>query len=140
MNTLPIGAFCPRHLNLEETASTLLGTLNDYDPTVAERFQKRFNQLKPTHIANTQRLIAGLVLRLGKFCPPFTYVGHHPTDAALWGVWIDLGKLHRAEERGRLVQGDAYPTKSRATYVLVPQGHGVALFKRKGLQKLWETT
>jgi hypothetical protein len=82
------------------------------------------------------RLIGGLQHQLNKLTAPFTYVGHRVDDPH-WGVWIDLGKLHAAEEDGSLIQATHPNVKTRATYIL-EVGDRIRLWRRKGLELLWE--
>lgn len=139
MNTiLPLGSIASNLNSPHETAGALIGALADFAPEIAADYQLRYREIKPTQRVDSQRLVDGVRKRLNRYAPPFCYVGHHPQDHSQWGTWIDLGQLHKAQERGKLVQVSHHPVKSRATYALEVNETGVRLFRRKGWEQLWE--
>lgn len=140
MNTLPLGPFARDLFSASDTARALIGVLLDYDPSGALPYLKRVEDLGVKRRAEWERVIRGVVKQLQRFAPPLSYVGRHLTELSTWGVWADLGQLHRAEEQGRLIQSGSHPIKTRATYVLEHGGRGeVRLFKRRGWIQLWES-
>lgn len=140
MTTLPLGSFTPygtRPVTPRETISLLLGVLSEHAPTEAERYQTKLATMKESHTAEIARLGDTVINRLQRFAPSFCYVGHQVGDENDLGCWIDLGRLHAAEEKGRLIQADSPTVKTRASFIL-EVGDRVRLWKRKGLVKLWE--
>ena len=140
MTTLPLGSFSSRAHSAEDTVAVLLEALRPYDEVAANRFQERAAQIKPSRRSDTQGLVLSLVRALTAFCPPMTYVGHRLDDPNLWGVWIDLACLHAAEESGQLIQASSANVKTSATYILEVGDRGVILWRKRGLQRLWETS
>lgn len=138
MTTLPLGTIATKLSGPYETARALIGVLAEHAPDIAADYQLRYRDLRPTQHVDSQRLVDGLRKRLNCFAPVFCYVGHHPQDESQWGTWIDLERLHKAESKGKLVQVSYHPVKSRATYALEVNEHGIRLFRRKGWQQLWE--
>ena len=129
--TLPLGPFfSPR--SIPETAESLIGILYDYAPKIADRYRAELVAKK-----SKVGLVYLLLKRLGRYAPPFAYVGPHPTNESQLGVWIDLGKLHAAEEKGVLIQAMDDTVKTKARYVLV-LGHHVVLYHRKNWERVWE--
>ncbi len=137
MNTLPLGPFARDLLTAPDIAAALIGVLKDYDVETSTDYLLKVRDLSLTRHAEWNRIIKGVLHRLNHFSPPFTYVGHHILDESVWGVWIDLSRLHEAEQEGRLTQGGPL-TKGRSTYVLDVSGRGVRLFRRKGWERVWE--
>lgn len=138
MTTLPLGPFARNLSSASDTVRALIGVLLDYDPSSALPYLKRVESLGLTRRAEWERVIRGVVKSLQRFAPELAYVGHQLGNESVWGVWIDLGRLHEAEQQGRLIQSDAHPIKTRATYVLEHGGRGLTLYRRKGWQPLWE--
>lgn len=144
IHTLPLGAFVP--FPLDRLDDVFYALLNAYllSPAFPERnnfrldIKERYERLRPSYVAAKQRLIQSLLKELNRFAPPFCYVGHAPHDENNWGVWIDLGKLHEAEEKGQLVQETQRPTKGRSRYVLIHDQTGLRLFKRRGWVEVWK--
>lgn len=137
MKTLPLGSFGHHIQSLDDIISTLIGILGDYDSETATLKRNKFSRIKTNHRAEKAELIAGLLRELNRYAPPFTYVGHYPTDDTNWGVWIDLGKLHEAEETNKLVQESHVPVRGRSTYVLLQDMGGLRLYRRKGWVEMW---
>ncbi len=137
MSTLPLGPFARDLTNARDIALALISVLANYNEVASARCAIKAARLAPSHRAQWERLIQTVIKRLSMISPPFTYVGHHPTDPSLWGVWIDFGLVHHAEQNGILTQGDTN-AKGRSTYILDLSGRGVRLLKRRGLQLLWE--
>lgn len=139
MNTLPLGSFASVS-SPHEVVAALIGVLADYNPELSASYLLRFRDITPSRKAAHAKMIVSLVKALNRFCPPFTYVGHHLTDENVWGVWIDLGKLHEAEEQGKLVQVSNHEVdQPKAIYALEFNNKGVSLWRRKGNVRLWET-
>lgn len=136
--TLPLGSFnLPEHPSPDEIIGALL-THSNHSLDWANKIDERWKAINPKHKAPKHRLIQVLVHELNRFAPPFAYVGHAPHDENNWGVWIDLGKLHEAEETGKLIQDTIRPTKGRSTYVLIHDETGLRLFKRRGWVEVWK--
>lgn len=135
-NTLPVGPF-GRFYTIEELIPGLIGVLNDFDPVLAERYKQRYTKIPSNRKADKQRLVDGLRKSLNKYAPIFTYVGHYPSNDWLWGVWIDLEALYRAEQKRKLVQSHFNP-KGRHKYVLLQESSGLCLYERKNWQAVWK--
>ncbi len=139
MTTLPLGLIS-RFDEPQEVTSALIGVLNDLAPEQAARFRAIASAFSaPDQGYAHQAMVPTLIRTLNRFAPPFARVGYHPAHPDEIGVWIDLGKLHEAEEKGKLVQASHPKVKTRATYIL-EVGDRLRLWKRKGLTPLWETT
>lgn len=95
-------------------------------------------KLSKTQAYQLDRAIKAIFHDLNRHVAPFTYWGYHPTDGSL-GVWIDLGRLHAAEEDGHLVQvSDDRWRGIKAPYVLNVRGDGsLTLYHRRGRQEVW---
>lgn len=135
--TLPLGSFASNVSAPHEVAAALIGVLSDVDFKLSASYLLRFRDLPPSHRADHERLVRGLLRQLNRHVCEFCYVGHHQADLSNWGVWIDLGKLHEAEKQGRLIQASNLAVKTRATYIL-EIGDRVRLWKTKGRKQLWE--
>lgn len=138
---LPLGSFAHSLASPSEVAATLMGVLADVDADSGAAFLLRYRDIQPTHKANLNLLVVALVRQLNRHCPPFTYCGHRIDDESVWGVWIDLGRLHAAEESGDLVQVGSHSKRpKRGTYLLDLEGKAATLYRRKGMKKVWETS
>lgn len=91
--------------------------------------------LKPA----SKGLVRYLFKALNRWVPPYSYWGWHPSDKTLLGVWVDLGKLHAAEEWGKLVQATTLKAAKSGVYVLVPEGDGLTLYHRRTGREMWRT-
>lgn len=137
MNTLALGPIVSKVTSYRELTSALIGVLRDFDVEKANYYTERLNETKSTYVM--AGLVRGLRHQLNLHAPEFAYVGHRIDDDFAWGVWVDLGKMHEAEEKGQLIQTScAANTKGRAPYLLEVNEKGVSLFRRKGLERLWE--
>lgn len=137
MTTLPLGSFSCRAHSTEDTIAVLMDALRPFDGASFARFQARAASIKPTQKADALGLVLALQHALNRFAPALAYVGHRIDDQSDWGVWIDLGKLHEAEQKGDLIQAHGPHVKTRATYVL-QVGDRVKLWTRKGPKQVWE--
>ncbi len=138
---LPLGSFAHSLTSPHEVAAALIGVLADVDADTSAGYRLRYRDIEPRHKAEMNRLIAGLVRQLGKHTPEFTYVGHRIDDPSVWGVWVDLGLLHAAEERGQLVQVGSHSKRpTKGTYILDLEGKAATLYRRKGMVEIWRTT
>lgn len=136
---LSLGSFSHSLASPYEVASTLIGILTDVDPKAGAAHLLVYRDLKPTQQTSLNKLVERLVRDLGRFTPPFTYVGHRVDDPSIWGVWIDLGLLHAAEEKGDLIQvGSHSKLPKRGTYLLDLEGKGATLYRRRGMVRVWE--
>lgn len=136
---LHLGSFSHSLASPYEVVSTLIGILTDVDPKAGAAFLLVYRDTKPTQQISLNKLVERVVRELSKHCPPFTYCGHRVDDPSIWGVWVDLGQLHAAEEKGDLIQvGSHSKLPKRGTYLLDLEGKGATLYRRRGMVRVWE--
>jgi len=129
---LTLGSYARDVMAVEDIVNICRALLKTHAPAKAARFETAKPSLTVAH---------RLFVALNTLVPPFSYWGHHPSDVSHLGVWIDLGKLHDAEESGKLVQAGYRDAKGvKAVYVLVPESDGLVLYHRKSGREVWRTT
>lgn len=146
MKMLPIGPIgeCLSDRCVYEESLKLLAELS---PKIAAKHaRKKIARVvagnKEIQLTDNQRdqlynAIIDLWKDLNKHVPPFTYFGYKANLGGL-GVWIDLSRLHKAEEAGILVQTGTDWKDVKSTYVLSIDDSGkLDLYRRRGRKQLW---
>lgn len=127
---LKLGTYANSVTSANEAFNVCYTQLCEYAKEVATRFVR-----KPRTWASVNLMCRAL----NRLTVPFGYWGRHPSDSTQYGVWIDLGKMHEAEEWGKLVQASSLKAAKSGVYVLVAEGDGLALYHRRTGREMWRT-
>lgn len=129
--TLPLGPA------IESNAAGDVSTITrciDLLETVAP---KSAEPLKTRRFKSFDSALKAVTTQLNRHVPPFTYFGYQPNSMTL-GVWVDLGRLHQAEESGQLVQAGSDWRGLKAPYILTANEDGkLVLYRRRGRREVW---
>ena len=146
MKTLNVGSFASNIVSAKQALIICLTILAEFNSKTysfynnKEIFKKIYSnaELSPKETASLDSILGGMIKKINRYAPPFTFFGYHPTDHTILGVWLDLLALHKGEEKGSLTQISKDSWRGlKCTYILDIGKAGITLYHRRDKKIIW---